>query len=332
MVRPPKQSGYGLDALWNDDFHHSAMAALTGKSEAYYHDHRGRAQEFVSSAKYGFLFQGQRYDWQDAARGQPGFDLTAKNFIHFLQNHDQVANSATGCRLQMLASPARVRAFTALLLLGPQMPMLFQGQEFGASSPFFYFADHSGDLALAVHKGRISFLTQFPSLPDDAFAHSMPTPADQATFERSKLDWSECAKNAPIVALHMDLIALRRETFALQDGKKASVDGSVVDQSAFLLRYFAKDPSDERLLMVNFGRDISIESLAEPLHAPPEDMQWKLVWSSEDMLYGGAGKRPIDLQRRWTLNADTALWFAPAIAERRSITDKDSLKVWQRAI
>lgn len=332
LVRPRDQSGYGLDALWNDDFHHSAMVALTGRREAYYHDHRGRGQEFVSSAKYGYLFQGQRYDWQDAPRGRVGLDLAPENFIHFLQNHDQIANSGTGCRMDRLASPARVRALTALLLLGPQTPMLFQGQEFGASSPFFYFADHAGDLAETVRHGRIEFLKQFPSLMDDAFARWMPAPAECATFERSKLDWSECKKNAPVVALHKDLIALRRETSVLGQGGRVRVDGSVLGPSAFLLRYLAQDPQDERLMVVNLEQDINIESIADPLHAPPVGMQWALVWSSEDLVYGGGGIRPVDLQGRWTLGADTVLWFAPVLAERRAIPDRDRLCAWQGEI
>ena len=119
--------------LWNDDFHHSAHVALTGRREAYYHDYRGAPQEFVSAARYGYLFQGQRYDWQDAPRGTPGLALPPTAFVTFLENHDQVANSARGLRLHALASHARLRVLTALLLLSPQTPMLFQGQEFWAS-------------------------------------------------------------------------------------------------------------------------------------------------------------------------------------------------------
>lgn len=332
LVRPRDRSGYGLDALWNDDFHHSAMVALTGRSEAYYHDHRGRAQEFVSSAKYGYLFQGQRYDWQDAPRGQPGLDLAPETFVHFLQNHDQIANSGSGCRMDRLASPARVRAITALLLLGPQTPLLFQGQEFGASSPFFYFADQAGGLAETVREGRIEFLKQFPSLSDDAFARWMPAPADRATFERSKLDWSQYKANTHIVALHRDLIALRRETYVLAQGACGRVDGSVLEPSAFLLRHFACDPKYERLMVANLGPDIAVDSIADPLHAPPEGMQWALVWSSEDLVYGGGGIRPVDLQGRWTLGADTVLWFAPVVAERRAMPDRERLVAWQSQI
>lgn len=333
LVRGFERSGYGLDALWNDDFHHSAMVALTGRNEAYYHDHLGRSQEFVSSAKYGYLFQGQRYDWQDAPRGQPGFDLTPSHFIHFLQNHDQIANSGTGVRMDKLASPARVRALTALLLLGPQTPMLFQGQEFGASSPFYYFADQSGELVDIVRNGRIDSLKQFPSLNDPAFAESMPTPADRSTFDRSKLNWSEREINAQVVALHTDLLALRGSTPVISgiEGPRG-LDGSVLNASAFLLRYFAGEPQNERLLFVNLGPDLPMTSVGEPLLAPPVGCQWSLDWSSEDIVYGGSGKRPIDLQTRWTLGADCAVLFAPVVMQRRTLPDRETLFQWQDAI
>ncbi|WP_421577220.1 malto-oligosyltrehalose trehalohydrolase [Shinella sp. M31] len=335
LVRDLKQSGYDLDALWNDDFHHSAMVALTGRNEAYYHDHLGHAQEFVSSAKYGYLFQGQRYDWQDAPRGRPGLDLVPTNFVHFLQNHDQVANSGTGVRMGMLGSPAKVRALTALLLLGPQTPMLFQGQEFGASSPFYYFADNSCELTEIVRKGRIDFLKQFPSLNDEAFALWMPVPAERSTFERSKLDWSQRDANAHITALHRDLLALRRQIESIEAGGRTprpSLDGSVLDRSALMLRFFANEPHEERLLLVNLGKDLPVTSLANPLLAPPVDSQWSVIWSSEDLAYGGGGKRPIDFQKRWSLGADTALLLAPTEAERCTIPDRERLFAWQADI
>src|SRR3984893_8182843 len=146
LVRPRSEGGDDLDALWNDDMHHSAMVALTGLHEAYYSDYRGRPQEFISAAKYGYLFQGQPYIWQEAPRGMPTYGIGPEAFVGFIENHDQVSNSALGKRVRFLTSPGRYRAMTALLLLGPWTPMLFQGQEFGASSPFVFFHDMSGDL------------------------------------------------------------------------------------------------------------------------------------------------------------------------------------------
>lgn len=206
LVRPISEGGYGLDALWNDDFHHSAMVALTGRSEAYYTDTRGDPQEFVSSAKYGYLFQGQFYRWQAQPRGTPAWGLSPSNFVTFLQNHDQVANSARGLRGHRLTSPGRWRAMTALLLLGPGVPMLFQGQEFAASAPFLYFADFEGELAAAVRKGRREFLSQFRSLIDFARRGALADPGDPATFERCRLDLRERDAHGAEYALHIDLL------------------------------------------------------------------------------------------------------------------------------
>lgn len=107
LIGDPDRGGYGLDALWNDDFHHSALVALTGSRQAYYHDHFGHPQEFVSSAKYGYLYQGQRYDWQRDRRGTPGLDIAPRHFVSFIQNHDQIANSGRGKRVHYMTSTLR---------------------------------------------------------------------------------------------------------------------------------------------------------------------------------------------------------------------------------
>src|SRR5262249_32187889 len=130
LIRAPDRGGYGLNAIWNDDFHHSTYVALTGRREAYYTDYFGSAQELVSAAKYGFLYQGQWYSWQKQRRGTPILDLGPACTVNFIENHDQVANSGRGTRIHALTSPGRFRAMTAFLLLLPSIPMLFQGQEF----------------------------------------------------------------------------------------------------------------------------------------------------------------------------------------------------------
>lgn len=272
LVRPPSEGGYGLDALWNDDFHHSAKVALTGHSEAYYSDYHGSPQEFVSALKWGYLYQGQYYQWQQQRRGTPCFGLRPATFVTYLQNHDQIANSADGLRLHRLTSPGRYRAMTALLLLGPGTPMLFQGQEFAASSPFYFFADHGDELAPLVRQGRAEFLRQFPSLALPEVQSRLPDPTDPTTFTRSKLDLSERHRHADIYALHCDLLRLRRQDPVFRNQRPGGVDGAVLSASAFVLRFFADDDRD-RLLVVNLGRDLHLHPAPEPLLAPPETMQ-----------------------------------------------------------
>jgi maltooligosyltrehalose trehalohydrolase len=333
LVRSTSVRGLGLDAVWNDDFHHSAMVAATGRNEAYYHDHKGLPQEFVSAAKYGYLFQGQRYDWQDKTRGTPGLDLVPVNFVHFLQNHDQIANSALGLRLSDRVSPARLRALTALLLLGPQTPLLFQGQEFGSSSRFLYFFDSLDDIAERVEQGRQNFLKQFPGLCDPAALDRLAKPHHYRTFASCKLDWSEFDKNRNAVRLHRDLVGLRRGEPAIQRaGSEGALDASVIGPAAMLIRYFGRDTPDDRLLVINLGVDLPIDSIPDPLFAPPAGFEWRLAWSSDDPNYGGGGQRPLDPKMRWVLSGDTALFFQTSPAVAMTELDRAELNKWQKDI
>jgi maltooligosyltrehalose trehalohydrolase len=316
LVRPAAQGGFGLDALWNDDLHHSAMVAVTGRAEAYYSDTTGEPQEFVSAAKYGYLFQGQYYHWQRKSRGTPGLDLPPSRFVVYLQNHDQVANSARGLRAHQLSSPGRWRAITAYLLLTPGTPMLFQGQEFSASSPFLYFAHHDAELAAAVRTGRAEFLSQFPSVLDYMAQQELDDPADERTFMRCKLDFSERETNGSAYAMHRDLLALRRSRTAFRSQRAGGVDGAVLSRSAFVLRYFTEMIEDTRVLIVNLGCDLTRPSYSDPLLAPPADRDWVVEWSSEDPRYGGGGTPDLSVPGRWCLPGESAIVLAPSTRVR----------------
>src|SRR5690606_24209863 len=166
------------------DFHHAVRVAVTGKREAYYRDYGGTPQELISAVKWGYLFQGQHYAWQRKCRGQPALDLSARNYVTCLENHDQVANSATGARLHALTSPAMLRATTTFWLLAPPTPMLFQGQEFASSAPFVYFCDHHAELAPVVERGRREFLEQFPSIASPVMRRAVAPSCTVEAFER----------------------------------------------------------------------------------------------------------------------------------------------------
>ncbi len=322
LIRPREDGGYGIDTIWNDDFHHSAMVAMTGHRRAYYSDHLGAPGEFIAAAKRGFLFQGQRYDWQLQPRGTASLDLDPAKFIIFVQNHDQIANTDRGRRFHQLASPGRARAMTALMLLGPGTPMLFQGQEFWASAPFLYFADHQKDLAAMVKKGRSEFLRQFPNLDDDAVQALLTDPADRDTFERSRLDWSERDTHHEAVALHRDLLRLRRTDRVFARPRAGGVDGAPVGVEAFILRFFGEGGED-RLMAVNFGIDLALPSIADPLAAPPEGKRWTLLWSSEAPAYGGHGT-PAPLTRfGWFLPGHATIVLAPADGREEYSADED---------
>jgi len=323
LARPQNQGGYGLDMLWNDDFHHSAMVALSGHNDAYYTDYLGKPQEFLSAAKYGFLYQGQWYRWQRKRRGSPTYGLPRTAFVTFIENHDQIANSACGRRSRFLAAPNIYRAVAALTLLGPGTPMLFQGQEFGASSPFHFFADHNADLRKLVYKGRVDFMSQFRSTVAPDMQGCVPDPGDRKTFEGCKLDWSEMDRNPTVRALYRDLLDLRRNDPVLSAQGQRGIDGAVLSDSAFVLRFFGED-ADDRLLIVNLGADLELNPAPEPLLAPPEDSDWTLLWSSESVSYGGGGTPPLETTANWWIPGRAAVVMKP-ISPRA-----DQLPAWSR--
>jgi maltooligosyltrehalose trehalohydrolase len=314
LMRPFDRGGYGLDALWNDDFHHSAVVALTGRREAYYTDYRGSAQEFLAAAKWGFLFQGQYYTWQKNPRGTPALDCAPPQFVLFLENHDQVANTARGQRMHQETSPKRYRAMTGLVLLMPGTPLLFQGQEFGSTKPFLFFADHPGQLGEDVRKGRCGFMLQFPSLSTPEAQAQLADPGDLETFRQCVLDPTERTPQNPMVRLHRDLLTLRRETAAFRAQAPRGLDGVIFNDNALALRFFAPDPDrareDDRLVLLNLGHDLPINPISDPLLAPPDGQEWYIVWSSEDSDYGGQGTAPF-VPSNWTLQGEALVVLAP---------------------
>ena len=313
LVRPTCEAGFGMDALWNDDFHHTAVVALTGRRQAYYHDYQGSPQELISCAKYGFLYQGQYYAWQKKGRGTPAFDLPPSAFVTFLENHDQVANSVSGQRLHAASAPGRFRAMTAFLLLGPGTPLLFQGQEYNSSAPFLYFADHKAELQGPVTNGRREFLEQFSSLGDPDVPDVLASPVAADTFERSTLDPAEAERHADALALHTDLIALRRGDPVITGAAKR-IDGAVLAPEVLVLRYFGGAEGD-RLLIVNLGSELELTPAPEPLLAAGPSGPWRLAWSSEAVRYGGHGTAPIDMAGDLRLPGQCALFFTSARGE-----------------
>jgi maltooligosyltrehalose trehalohydrolase len=233
------------------------------------------------------------------------------HFINYIQNHDQVANSTGGARAHMLTSPGRYRAMTALLLLAPSTPMLFQGEEFASSKPFYYFADHNPELAKIIQNGRSEFLSQFRSLGSPESYQALPDPGNPTTFQRCKLDFSERDQHANYYNLHKDLIRLRREDAVFSMQGRTGLDGAVLAEEAFVLRFFGKD-DDDRLLILNLGRDLLLDPAPEPLLAPPAGRQWELLWSSDNIRYGGSGSYPPDTEENWRIPGHAAIVVTPA--------------------
>jgi maltooligosyltrehalose trehalohydrolase len=215
-----ERGGYGLSAQWSDDFHHAVHALLTGERHGYYEDF-GQIEHLARVLKHAYVYDGCYSDFRHRRHGRPAEGLGGDRFITFTQNHDQVGNRARGERTAELLSPSRLKIAAALLLTSPFVPMLFQGEEWAASTPFQYFTDHQdAQLGKAVTRGRRA---EFASFGWDTT--TIPDPQDPATFERSKLNWAEIDQDhyAEKLGWYKQLIELRQRFACLSDGRREAV-------------------------------------------------------------------------------------------------------------
>jgi malto-oligosyltrehalose trehalohydrolase len=193
-------------AEWNDDFHHVAHVMVTGESDGYYKDYiDDPAGKLARALAEGYVYQGEPSEFRDGVgRGEPSGSLAPTVFIDFLQNHDQIGNRALGERLSALAQPRAIEALTAILLLSPHIPLLFMGEEWGETRPFYYFTDFRGELGRAVREGRRNEFRRWRSFQDEARRKLIPDPNAESTFQASKLDWRKISE--PLSAERLDRV------------------------------------------------------------------------------------------------------------------------------
>lgn len=247
LVRPPEVGGYGLAAMWNEDFHHALHAALTGEKQGYYVDFGGLAP-LAKVLRQGQVYDGCYSSYRRRRHGRPVVDLAGRRQVAFLQNHDQVGNRAKGERLAQLLSLAQLKLGAALLLTAPFVPLLFQGEEWGASTPFLYFTAHPDpELAAAVNRGRQREFAAFgwPSA-------EIPDPQEPATFAASQLNWSELDQqpHAELLAWYRELIRLRRTVPALNNDRPGQVRTEFDERQQWLVVR-----RDSLLVAVNFAAE-----------------------------------------------------------------------------
>ena len=281
---PMLVSDYGLDAVWADDFHHEVRVALTGQREGYYADYTGTTTDIARTLEQGWFYTGQQSQNAGHPRGRPADDLPATAFLYCLSNHDQVGNRALGDRLSDVVELDAYRAVSALLLCSPYGPMLWQGQEWAAATPFLFFTDHNTGLGKLVTEGRRREFAKFTSFA----AAAVPDPQAEATFSASKLNWAERdqSPHAGVLALYRDLLQGRRTAPALRERGRDSFATVALGEDALALR---RQGGGECLLLVVNLRGAHRHELNHTITARPPTERWEIVVSSEDSRYGGAG-------------------------------------------
>ncbi len=231
FVRSPAAGGFGLDASWADEWHHALHAVLTGERSGYYEDF-GSLALLAKSLKQAWVFDGIWSPHRRRVHGRSPEDLAGDRFVVSTQNHDQVGNRALGDRTATLMSEGRLKVAAALLLTSPFVPLLFQGEEWAASTPFQYFTDHPDpELGRAVSEGRRREFSSFGWEPEQ-----VPDPQDRATFERSKLDWSEPAgEHKGMLDWYRKLVALRRSHPSAADPRRDAIEVNFDEDAGWLV-------------------------------------------------------------------------------------------------
>jgi len=247
IIRPREANGYGMDSQWSDDFHHALFTVLYSPKDGetgYYSDF-GAIRDLHKALKHAYVYDGQYSGYRKRRHGRPADGLSAHHFIHFDQNHDQVGNRGWGERLEHLVGIDAAKVSIGLLLTAPYTPMLFMGEEWAASSPFLYFADHDDEeMRQSVAEGRKKEFAAF------GFGGDVPNPEDSETYEKSKLNWREQhdGKHAAMLDWVKALIQLRCNSVCLNDGDLHQLQVSSDEERRTLVLV-----RGEARIFVNFG-------------------------------------------------------------------------------
>jgi maltooligosyltrehalose trehalohydrolase len=288
MVRPLADGGWGLDAIWSDDFHHELRRYLRGDHHGVFQDFRGSLADLARILERGWLFEGAHSHYRGKPRGTDPTRMRPKQFVFFTQNHDRVANHGLGERLHQLVGLPTARAAAVLAFIHPYTPMLFMGEEWAASSPFLFFTDHNPELGRLVREGRVKEYADY--LRDAGLAvdpATIPDPQAESTFLACKLRWDEATEppHAGMLELYRDLVGYRRVAPVLRlntQGQVRAVAFETADTIA--VRTDAADESGEAMLAI--VRLKGSGTVASPeLDALLEGKDWRLVLSTEDELY-----------------------------------------------
>jgi malto-oligosyltrehalose trehalohydrolase len=251
LIRQRSGAPRWYTAQWNDDVHHVLHVAATGESTGYYGAYKADTAKLGRALAEGFAFQGELMPYRGRARGEPSGSLPPAAFIAFIQNHDQVGNRAFGERLTAITAPAALRAIAAIYLLLPQVPMLFMGEEWGATQPFPFFCDFGPDLADAVRNGRREEFARFTEFRDPALRERIPDPLAYETFAAAKLAWEDLSRDphAGWLNWYRRILAVRRQQLVPRLHRiRRGARYEVIGEEAVVVRW-ALAPSDDQLVL-----------------------------------------------------------------------------------
>lgn len=288
VLKPRDLGGWGFDGLWADDFHHVVRVLMTGEREGYYANFEGNSTELAQTLAHGWLFRGQTQSATGEARGGDPTGLASQQFIYCISNHDQVGNRAFGERLGHVTSAAAYRAASALLCLVPQTPMLFMGQEWGASTPFQFFTNHNADLGKAITKGRRREFRNFSAFRDPQVRETIPDPQAPETFLNSKLRWEEMheAEHAGLLLLYWEFLELRR-THPVFRGRERE-NRVVLDLGGGIVALLYGRPGEFRCAVIaDLAGKEETPSLDDERLAPGGGRDWRPLLSSNEARFGG---------------------------------------------
>lgn len=306
-IHAASQGGFGFDAVWADDFHHVVHAQASQEHTGYYEDYTGTLDELARTINHGWLFEGQRSKHLGILRGTTAGDLPAAHFVYCVDNHDQAANRAFGRRLSHLIGIERYRAWSALLLLLPYTPMIFMGQEFAASTSFYYFTDHHAELGEQIRTGRHSEFARHESA--EQRNRRFPDPQDPRVFEESRLQLAERTTPAgtDMRALYTELLRLRKNDAVLARQDRHQMRAYAASDTLLLVHLWHQ--REHRLIIGNFG--IALDQTAANANVPGTlpRLRWSVALSTDEARFGGgAGTVQLD-EELLSMPPNTVAWL-----------------------
>ncbi len=291
VITPARKAGWGLDALWSDDLHHTIRVALTGQKEAHFKSYSGAVGEWVRTLTQGWLYDGQFFTHWKRPRGTPAGHVPPERFVVCISNHDQVGNRPLGDRLHDVVTPAAYRAVSMMLCFSPYTPLLFMGQEWAAGTPFPYFTDVPGNAGEGMAESRLKEFAHYGArYPKDVLAR-MPDPQQRETFISAKLNWEERCEtpHRQVLDLYRDCLQLRAQEEIFQSPSRDR--WSVRQIGGHLVGVRWSDPKGDWLLLAGVAEGDEGIAHGEPFTRPSNGYRWRLVIASNEPCFGGSPKQ-----------------------------------------